>query len=327
MSDNLSPNSNSEPAWNRYSMPLADVAVVAEGGGQRGIFTAGVLDGFLSRQFNPFQIGLGVSAGAQNLLSFFLGEQGYAKRAITELTAAPGFFVPYRWLGSRGVIDLDHYFETTLNNPEYRLPYQRLSSIQKHRQLRFVATNRDTLVPVYLNPNRQNVVHYLKASSAVPFLYKAPVEVQQQLLVDGGIADPLPVHKAIAMGAKNIVVVRTVGAQVMHSSWRQRIDALPVRRAVPGIIRKMVNVHDKAYTDALHTIHSPPEGVSIMQIAPEQSLRSHAFGSKSESIVYDYEVGFNSGTLAVDNIQQWLSQQNRSNLRKLSEPEIASMST
>jgi len=70
------------------------VAIVAEGGGQRGIFTAGVLDAFLEKQFNPFELGLGVSAGAQNLLSYFIGEQGYAKRAIAELTAASGFFVP-----------------------------------------------------------------------------------------------------------------------------------------------------------------------------------------------------------------------------------------
>ena len=32
------------------------IALVCEGGGQRGIFTAGVLDEFMRAQFNPFDL-------------------------------------------------------------------------------------------------------------------------------------------------------------------------------------------------------------------------------------------------------------------------------
>lgn len=39
------------------------IALVCEGGGQRGIFTAGVLDEFMRAQFNPFDLYLGTSAG------------------------------------------------------------------------------------------------------------------------------------------------------------------------------------------------------------------------------------------------------------------------
>ena len=35
---------------------LRGTAIVAEGGGQRGIYTAGVLDAFLSAGFNPFEL-------------------------------------------------------------------------------------------------------------------------------------------------------------------------------------------------------------------------------------------------------------------------------
>ncbi|WP_208723428.1 patatin-like phospholipase family protein, partial [Pseudoalteromonas peptidolytica] len=42
-------------------------AIIAEGGGQKGIFTAGVLDAFLEKKFTPFDLKVGVSAGAQNL--------------------------------------------------------------------------------------------------------------------------------------------------------------------------------------------------------------------------------------------------------------------
>jgi len=286
----------------------AGVAVVAEGGGQRGIFTAGVLDAFLDNEFNPFQLGLGVSAGAQNLLSYFLGEQGYAKRAIAELTAAPGFFVPYRWLGTRGVIDLDRYFETTVFDPEYRLPYQRISDVQKYRQLLFIATNRKTMQPVYLQPDKQTVINYLKASTAIPFLYKAPVNVGGQQLVDGGVADPLPINKAIELGAKHIVVIRTVSVDTPHSSWRQRIDALPLRRALPAALLQMLDAHEQAYDQSIETIQQPPDGVSILSIAPKTSLQSHAFGSSSDAIIHDYETGRRCGAEMVDRLRRWLPQ-------------------
>ena len=42
------------------------LALVCEGGGQRGIFTAGVLDEFMRAQFNPFDLYFGTSAGAQD---------------------------------------------------------------------------------------------------------------------------------------------------------------------------------------------------------------------------------------------------------------------
>ncbi len=303
----------------------AGVAVVAEGGGQRGIFTAGVLDAFLANQFNPFQLGLGVSAGAQNLLSYFIGEQGYAKRAIAELTAAPGFFVPYRWLGARGVIDLDRYFELTITDPEYRLPYQRIASVQKNRQLLFVATNRKTMQPVYLQPDKQTVLNYLKASSAVPFLYKAPVSVGGQQLVDGGVADPLPIIKAIEFGAKQIVVIRTVSDDRPQSSWRQRIDALPLRRALPNSLLQMLDSHDQAYARAIKTLQQPPDDVNIICIAPKTPLQSHAFGSSSTAIIHDYETGWRCGVEMVDRLQSWLPEQNGKNLRTLSDSETESV--
>ena len=50
--------------------PIAQTALVAEGGGQRGIFTAAILDRWLEHSFNPFSLLIGTSAGAQNLSSY-----------------------------------------------------------------------------------------------------------------------------------------------------------------------------------------------------------------------------------------------------------------
>ncbi len=46
------------------------IALVAQGGGQRGIFTSGVLDAFILSNFDPFHEFYGTSAGALNLCAF-----------------------------------------------------------------------------------------------------------------------------------------------------------------------------------------------------------------------------------------------------------------
>lgn len=67
-------------------------ALVAQGGGQRGIFTAGVLDAFNLANFDPFDEFYGTSAGALNISAFLCRQHGLGKAFITELTTTPEFF-------------------------------------------------------------------------------------------------------------------------------------------------------------------------------------------------------------------------------------------
>ena len=89
------------------------IALVCEGGGQRGIFTAGVLDEFQRARFNPFQLMLGTSAGAQNLSAFVCGQPGYARRVITRYTTSKLFFDPLRFVRGGNLIDLDWLIDIT----------------------------------------------------------------------------------------------------------------------------------------------------------------------------------------------------------------------
>ncbi len=67
-------------------------ALVAQGGGQRGIFTSGVLDAFLLSNFDPFDEFYGTSAGALNICAFLSRQAELGKSFILDLTTAPEFF-------------------------------------------------------------------------------------------------------------------------------------------------------------------------------------------------------------------------------------------
>jgi len=280
-------------------------AVVAEGGGQRGIYTAGVLDAWGGEGINPFDLGIGVSAGAQNLLAYFLERPGYARQAIERLTAAKGFFVPYRYLTRGNVVDLDSYFERTLSDPDYRLDYPRLSDLTGRRRLMFVATCRDSLQPHYLEPTVDTVVDCLKASSAVPLLYRSGVSMRGRCLIDGGVADPLPVARAVREGARRVLVIRTGGENGSSRGVRRTLQRIRRLRALPASLDRLMACIDQASRQAEAFVADPPDGVELVQITPSRALRSQVFGSRSDALAHDYATGLADGLAHVATLRDW----------------------
>ena len=87
--------------------PAGRIALVVEGGAMRGIFAAGVLDVFLEQRFRPFELALGVSVGASNLLSYLAGQHGRARRCFLDQMSRPEFIDPWRMLRGGHWLDLD----------------------------------------------------------------------------------------------------------------------------------------------------------------------------------------------------------------------------
>ena len=81
-----------------------NTGLVLEGGGMRGVFTAGVLDCFLDRKIY-FPYAIGVSAGASNGLSYVSRQRGRARACDIDILQK------YRYIGVlRGVLQLLHEF-------------------------------------------------------------------------------------------------------------------------------------------------------------------------------------------------------------------------
>ena len=161
------PQSNASP----------QVALIAEGGGQRGIFTAGVLDAWLDGGFDPFDLFIGTSAGSQNLSSFLARQKGYAKRLIRGLSRHKRFYRLGRGLVGGNVVDLDWYFEQTRQGM-FKLDLNAATASLGHRQLLITTTNASDRKGYLFSPSSKSQWReLLKASSALPFLYKQGVKL------------------------------------------------------------------------------------------------------------------------------------------------------
>lgn len=276
--------------------PMQGTALVVEGGGQRGIFTAGILDSWLENDFNPFSLLIGTSAGAQNLSSYMSKQLGYAKGSIMDLSTQEEFFNMKRLLSGRNAVNLDWYFNQ-IEAQEYQFNMACAQAQLKNRKLLFSATNLNGFTPEFLEPTTDNWLTMLKASSALPYLYKKGVAIGYEHYIDGGVALPIPIQEAYHRGAKKIIVLRTVPAdQNVCSPWIHKLKSWVCNLQRCPKVLDIITGHENAYNEAIEFIHQPPEDAQVIQIAPPKILASHIIGSSDEALMLDYKIGYEMGT-------------------------------
>lgn len=296
------------------SVTATKMALIAEGGGQRGIFTAGVLDAWLDAEFDPFDLLIGTSAGSQNLTSFLARQKGYAKKLIRDLTRHKRFYQLGRGLIGANVIDLDWYFEQTQRG-SFKLDLAAASQSLIGRELLITTTRVSDRQGYFLSPtSHEHWRELLKASSALPFLYKqgvkltpwlaiesanhaeVMVEPEPDFYLDGGLAAPLPVREAYQRGARKIVVVRTVNEDFQaQSAWVHKLKAwICVSGFCPKTIDYLVQ-HEQVYQAELDFIANPPDDVEIVQIFAKSPLQSKLLGSTDADLRIDYQQGIKAG--------------------------------
>jgi predicted patatin/cPLA2 family phospholipase len=307
---------SSKSPINFSGAPHVKIALIAEGGGQRGIFTAGVLDAWLENNFDPFELFIGTSSGSQNLTSFLAGQKGYAKGLIIGLSRRKRFYQLGRGLVGGNVVDLDWYFDKTIQGV-FALDFVAARKSLGRRKLLITATNLRDRQGYFLSPKGDNN-HWrqlLKASSALPFLYKQGVKLATQrtessanqvevssdypeadFFLDGGLAAPLPVREAYRRGARKIVVIRTVNADIdTQSAWVRNLKSwIYESEDCPKIIDYLVQ-HEHAYQQELSFIAAPPDDVEIIQIFATGNLQSKLLGSTNMDLQHDYRAGIAAG--------------------------------
>ncbi|WP_172561552.1 patatin-like phospholipase family protein [Vibrio furnissii] len=183
-------------------------ALVAQGGGQRGIFTAGVLDAFMLSNFDPFEEFFGTSAGALNLSAFLCRQPELGKSFIVDLTTDPQFFHLFSYIRRKQYLNLDWALDRICDFP-YRLDLDMGRQVLGQRKAFAAVTSTRTLSDFYfpiLGPQWRDV---LIATCAIPRLYPREVELAHQPYIDGGVSASIPVQEAWRREARFIAVIRT----------------------------------------------------------------------------------------------------------------------
>jgi predicted patatin/cPLA2 family phospholipase len=182
------------------------LGLIVEGGGMRGVISAGALLGLEELGFTDvFDEVYGASAGAVNAAYFLAGQAAYGTtiyyQDINNLRFING-------LRLRKVLDIDYLFDTVI--PRVKpLNVERVLASQS--QLFISIAEARTGDGFLGNASKSGVplLTLLKASTAMPVIYNRMVNVNGRHCFDGGFVNPLPLREAIDNGCTDLLVLLT----------------------------------------------------------------------------------------------------------------------
>jgi NTE family protein len=175
--------------------PALKIALVLGGGAARGFAHIGVIKALEAQGIVPDMV-VGTSAGSVVGALYASGMKGFdLQRLALEMQED---MVADWTLPNRGVLK-GEALQEFINQKARGLPIQKMP-----RALGIVATDLKSGEMVVFRQGNTGMA--VRASSAVPGVFR-PVEISGREYVDGGLASPVPVQPARAMGADFIIAV------------------------------------------------------------------------------------------------------------------------
>jgi predicted patatin/cPLA2 family phospholipase len=268
----------------------------------RGIFTAGVLDRLLELGLTDFDLAIGTSAGACNLASFVAQQYGRNLRCYLNVMARREFFSLRRALCDGHYMDLDWLWDRFSEEE----PLDERAIERSRTQLVSVATCALTGEPIYVTARPPRVQADLKAGCAMPFLYRGPVALGDQYLVDGGLVDPIPAEEAYRRGARRIVVVRTRPSRMVKRDGPFTKPASALLYRTPAVSRASRQTAAR-YQRTVAWLQSPPADAEVLELAPPAPLKTRRTTQNKVHLRADYATGFETASLHAPRLREILA--------------------
>ena len=163
--------------------------LLLEGGGMRGLYTAGILDVFMENNIKIDGI-IGVSAGALFGMNYKSKQKGRVLRYNKKYAKNRDYMGVYSLLTTGNIMNEDFCFNRIVNELDpVDFETYRNSPIEFYA----VVTNVETGKPEYIKlddlENKESL-EYLRASGSMPFVSK-PVIINNKKYLDGGISDSI----------------------------------------------------------------------------------------------------------------------------------------
>ena len=262
--------------------------LVLEGGGMRGIFTSGVLDNFMDRGIR-FPYTIGVSAGACNGISYMSGQRGRAKYGNIDLLEQYNYIGLKQLLFKGNIMDFNllfHVFPTEIS------PYDYDALARSKEIFEMVTTSCKSGRACYFdekqNPTR--IIDIIKASSSLPFV--SPISyVDGEPMLDGGIADSIPLLRAQSQGFTNNVVVLTRNKGYRKSQKPTKVPFFMYRK-YPAL-RNAIRSRNAFYNEQIALVEQLEEEGKITVIRPEHPIEVDRMERNIGKLTALYEEGYN----------------------------------
>ena len=261
--------------------------LVLEGGGMRGVFTAGVLDALMKNEvYFPYIVA--VSAGALHGLSYMSRQPRRARWSSIDMLKKYGYISLRSLVQNGSIFDPNILYERF---PDEIIPFDYKTYENNPATFEMVTTNCKTGRALYLSEryNHHRLIQIAKASSALPFVSQVTF-VDHVPMLDGGIVDSIPIVRSIDTGHHENVVVLTRNRGYRSTEPDIKMPKF-VYKEFPRL-RVALSRRTEEYNHQLDLIERMEDWGEIVVIRPERPLEVGRITQDVVKLEHLYEEGF-----------------------------------
>ena len=261
--------------------------LVLEGGGLRGLFTAGVLDVFMEHGVK-FDGLVGVSAGACFGCNYKSGQAGRVIRYNKRFARDPRYCSWSSLIRTGDLFNADFCYREL---PMELDVFDAAAYAENPMEFHVVATDCATGRPVYrrLDKADAEAFAWIRASASMPVVSR-PVAIGGREYLDGGLSDGIPLRYFESIGYDfNVVITTRPHGYRKFPSWKHRL-AKPFLRRYPAVYRALKTRYEW-YNDTLKYIDSRVADGAALLIAPDPALDISRVCHDPDRMQHAYEIG------------------------------------
>lgn len=281
---------------------LSKIGLVLEGGGMRGVYTTGVLDFFLEKDLY-FSYVVGVSAGACNAVSYISGQKGRNLEIYMKFVRDKRYMSFRNLLMTQSLFGMDFIFDE-IPNKHIFFDFDHFQKSQSS----FIIGTTDCITgePVYFEKEDiEKKFTVLRASASLPMI--APIVRYKGLeLLDGSIADPIPIQKSIEDGNEKHIVVLT-----RSKGYRKPLESSSTLlkfkyRKYPRLVQTMMN-RNEHYNQVLEQIYELEQKGRVLVLQPSAELVVGRYEKDPNKLYKLYQNGYRDAKQKLKQIIDFIS--------------------
>lgn len=280
---------------------MYQAGLILEGGGMKGIYTAGILDAFLEKGLE-FSSAYGVSAGAVHLCSFLSKQKGRGLAVCVDHLGNPDYCSVRSLLTTGDLFNVKMSYHTI---PEKLNPYDYETFDRYAGKAYAVVTNIATGRPEYLRIKDMKAdIDAVRASASLP-LVSRNVVINGKAYLDGGISDAIPLQKSILDGnRKNVVIMTKEEGYVRKPS--SHLGLIKMRYLKYPKVYELMKYRHIRYNDSLAFLEEQEKKGQAFIIRPKQKSDVGRIEKDVEKIKKLYEEGYRDGLRVYDGVIAYL---------------------
>jgi len=273
--------------------------LVLEGGAMRGLFTAGIIDVMMEAGVEPDGL-IGVSAGAAFGCNYKSRQPGRVIRYNTRFAKDP------RYSGLRSLIKSGDYFNAEFGYHIVPKQYDifDVETFDKN-PMEFIVVCTDVLTGEAVYHKMDHVsfdeLEWLRASASMPLASKV-VEVGGRKLLDGGVADSIPLEYFERIGYdRNVVILTQPQGFVKEPNKLMPLMKIGLRK-YPNMIKALATRHLMYNRELKYVREAEREGRCLV-IRPEEKIPIGHISHDPDEMRHVYEIGRALGERKLKNIK------------------------